>query len=133
MSVSCQFINPSQIIMLGLPAHTTHLLQPLDVGIFNHIKTKYNSLCVASGARSARTRITKQHFPTVWSHACKAATKEVVMSAFKRSGICPFDPTAIDDSQLRKRPLVINYIDDIISCINQPSILLCGTIVTFNA
>ena len=93
--------------MLGLPAHTTHLLQPLDVGIFQHIKKKYNSLCIATGARSARSRVTKQYFPTVWNQACKAATKEIIKSAFRRAGICPFDPTAVDGSKLRQRPLVI--------------------------
>ena len=93
--------------MVGLPAHTTHILQPLDVGIFNHIKKKYNSICISTGARSARARITKQHFPTAWKLACAAATKPVVQSAFKRAGIYPFDPTAIDDSKIKKRKLVL--------------------------
>ena len=126
VSVNAIFIC-NQVILLGLPAHTTHVLQPLDVGIFLHIKRKYNSLCIATGARSARARITKQHFPTAWNLACKAATVEVIQSAFKRSGLYPFNPTAIDDSKLRKRKLVFKCLGYTIYMLSlcRVSILFC--------
>ena len=90
-----------QIEILGLPPHCTHILQPLDVGIFNHLKKKFHEICVASGMTSARATITKACFPAVWRNCIEqAATPNIVKSAFRRSGIFPFDPTAVDSSQV---------------------------------
>ena len=92
----------SQIIMLGYPAHTTHILQPLDVGIFHHIKKKFNQLCISAGKHDARSRITKHYFPQTWSIAQRAATTPIIQSGFQRAGIYPFDPTAVDDTKIKK-------------------------------
>ena len=90
--------------MIGFPAHTTHLLQPLDVGIFGEIKKKYNAICIAAGARSSRSRVTKELFPITWSNAVRqAATVSRVKNAFLRSGIFPFDPCAVDGTKVKKR------------------------------
>ena len=35
----------NDIHMLCLPAHTTHLLQPLDVGVFKSFKAHFNKAC----------------------------------------------------------------------------------------
>ena len=93
--------------MLGFPAHTTHILQPLDVGVFNHIKKRFNHLCIDAGKLDARSRITRHYFPQTWQSAQKAASPAVIASAFKRSGIFPFDPTAVDDSKIKKYMLVL--------------------------
>ena len=88
--------------MLAFPVHTTHLLQPLDVGIFMHIKKKFNQLCMNAGKVDPRSRITKHYFPQTWQNAVKGATKSVIENSFKRTGIHPFDPTAVDDSKIKK-------------------------------
>ena len=38
-----KFYIASKIILLCLPPHTTHLLQPLDVGIFAALATAYKA------------------------------------------------------------------------------------------
>ena len=91
-----------QIILLGFPAHTTHILQPLDVGIFHHVKKRFNQLCVTAGKLDARSRITKHHFPQTWHSAVKAASTAIISSAFERAGIYPFNPTAVDESKIQK-------------------------------
>ena len=95
-----------QVILLAFPAHTTHILQPLDVGIFQHIKKRFNQLCISAGKVDSRSRITKQYFPQTWHSALKAATKSVIESSFQRAGIYPFNPTAVDDSKIKKYQLV---------------------------
>ena len=58
-------------------------------------------MCVASGMSSASATITKACFPTVWRNCIEqAATPNIVKSAFRRSGIFPFDPSAVDSSQV---------------------------------
>lgn len=46
--ISIQLIEKARandIHLLCLPAHTTHLLQPLDVGVFKPFKTNFNKVC----------------------------------------------------------------------------------------
>ena len=96
-----------QIEIMGLPPHTTHLLQPLDVGIFNHVKKCYNEICISSGMRNSKVTITKSFFPIIWKNAIEqGATPSIIKSAFRRSGLHPFDPCAIDASHIKKRPYV---------------------------
>ena len=35
----------NQIHLLCLPSHTTHILQPLDVGVFKSLKSHFNKAC----------------------------------------------------------------------------------------
>ena len=97
-----------QIEIMGFPPHTTHLLQPLDVGIFNHVKKSYTQICVSSGMRSSKSIITKSYFPITWKNAIEqGATPSVIQSAFRRSGVFPFDPCAVDSSHIKKRKYVL--------------------------
>ena len=97
-----------QVEIMGLPPHTTHLLQPLDVGIFNHIKRSYNQICVSSGMRNLKLTINKALFPITWKNSIQqGATPSVIKSAFRRSGLYPFDPCAIDSTHMTKRKYVV--------------------------
>ena len=40
-----ELARENDIHILCLPSHTTHLLQPLDVGIFKSLKSHYNKEC----------------------------------------------------------------------------------------
>ena len=42
-TAAIQYCVDYKIILLCLPPHTTHLLQPLDVGIFSPLATAYKS------------------------------------------------------------------------------------------
>ena len=40
-----ELARSNQVHILCIPAHTTHLLQPLDVGIFKSLKSNYYKAC----------------------------------------------------------------------------------------
>ena len=40
-----ELARKNDVHLLCLPPHTTHLLQPLDVGIFKSLKSHYNKEC----------------------------------------------------------------------------------------
>jgi len=40
-----ELAQSNQVHILCIPAHTTHLLQPLDVGIFKSLKSNYYKAC----------------------------------------------------------------------------------------
>ena len=42
-TAAIEFCISQNIILLCLPAHTTHLLQPLDVGVFAPLATAYQN------------------------------------------------------------------------------------------
>ena len=77
------------VILLGLHVHTTHILQPLEVGIFMPVKN------------TTATAFQLGLDLTGWKLACNTA-----INAFRRSGLYPFDPPAIDETKKRKRKLV---------------------------
>jgi hypothetical protein len=76
-----------EIIML--PPHTTHKLQPLDVGVFGPLQKAWQKRCVN---KVTTTRIGMQRKDVVREYmlARAAAFKlETIIKAFERCGICP--------------------------------------------
>ena len=56
-----QFVREHKIVCLYLPAHSTHLLQPLDVGVFGPLKQNYKML-LAEKTRFTTYSIDKADF-----------------------------------------------------------------------
>jgi hypothetical protein len=46
----------------GLPPHTTHLFQPLDVALFKPLKTKFSTLAMNLGYANKNLVIGKQRY-----------------------------------------------------------------------
>lgn len=86
------------IILYVLPPHTSHILQPMDVGCFGPFSKIYSNEC----QKFQRTHSGSVNRYNVCSLACKAYTAALspanLKGAFRRSGIYPFDPSAISSS-----------------------------------
>ncbi|KLO16434.1 CENP-B protein, partial [Schizopora paradoxa] len=71
-----------------LPAHTTHKLQPLDVGVFGPLQRAYSSAVddlIAKGET-----VTKYNVIETYMKAQKEAFKpETILSAFQKTGLRP--------------------------------------------
>ncbi|CAC5411452.1 unnamed protein product [Mytilus coruscus] len=91
----------SNIHIIGLPPHTTHLLQPLDVAIFGPLKEKVNQLAVTVGNLNKSATIGKSKFPALLNTAIdQTVTLARVKESFKKSGMYPVDRSIIRNSQL---------------------------------
>lgn len=55
--------------LLGLPAHTTHILQPLDVSVNGPLKQRFSAIATNLGFVNKQLVINKAKFPAVLSHA----------------------------------------------------------------
>ena len=88
------------ITLIGLPAHTTHIMQPLDVGIIGPLKDKVTSIVTNLGLVNKSLAIGKANMPTVLNHAIDQTTAFSVKEAFRKAGLCPIDKTVIDPSQI---------------------------------
>lgn len=60
-----EMAKENTIHILGLPPHTTHVLQPLDVGIYGPLKEKVRSLAVSLGQLNTSLTIGKAKFPAL--------------------------------------------------------------------
>jgi len=89
------FCHDNNILPICLPSHTTHVLQPLDVGCFgplaHYYRTEVEEACV-NGLDS----VSKFDFVRFYAEARQRAfTHENVCSSFSESGLVPFNPSII--------------------------------------
>ena len=88
------------ITLIGLPAHTTHIMQPLDVGIIGPLKDKVTSIATNLGFVNKSLVIGKAKMPIGLNHAIDQTTPFSVKEAFRKAGLHPIDKTVIDPSQI---------------------------------
>jgi hypothetical protein len=90
-----QFCTDNKIITLCMPAHTSHLLQPLDVGCFSPLKTLYGHE-VAELARQSVYHVDKLDFLWIYKKIRPQALSEFnVKAGFQGSGLIPFSPERV--------------------------------------
>jgi len=77
-----QFCVENKIILLCLPPHSTHFLQPLDVGIFGPVALIYKNMIAARYSFGALYNIDKCDFLEIWHTTQeKALTVSTIQSA----------------------------------------------------
>src|SRR5438045_4115643 len=76
--------------MLFLPAHTSHVLQPLDLGCFSSLKTAYRRLVGEHTALTDTMKIGKANFLEFYAKAQEIGLQEEnVRSGWKVTGLYP--------------------------------------------
>lgn len=101
-----------KVILLCLPPHTTHLLQPLDIGLFGPLASYYKSFIRALCKFGYNYSIDKLDFLDGYLYAReKAFTIKNIISAWKKAGLHPYAPELIIDKMtplempLKERPI----------------------------
>jgi hypothetical protein len=89
------FCKENDIITLCMPPHSSHLLQPLDVGCFRPLKNAYGKQ-VENLMRVHLTHITKpDFFVSLYAAFQEALKEENIQGGFRGAGIVPFNPDAV--------------------------------------
>ena len=87
-----------------MPPHSSHLLQPLDVGCFGPLKKAYGRE-IEHLIRCSITHISKtEFFPAFYAAFQATITKKNIKGGFKGAGLLPFNPETVIsklDVQLR--------------------------------
>lgn len=93
-----QLAEIHNIIILCLPPHTTHKLQPLNVGIFGPLQRAWLERCDAV-VELTDSEMCIEDFIDEYMQVRQALIRpSMIISAFKKSGIWPIDRTVfIDD------------------------------------
>ena len=86
----------------GIVPNATHLMQPLDKGVFGPLKTKWHIVCRKNTRENPGKVIGKKNFAEKLTEAYLQFYKPLaVMNAFKASGIYPVDSTVITSEMLK--------------------------------
>jgi hypothetical protein len=81
-----------------MPANSSYLCQPLDVACFSPLKRAYSNL-IEQLVRTGYHHIDKVDFLDVYPEAHTQAFKKMnIQSAFRASGLVPFNPNQVLDS-----------------------------------
>ena len=94
------FCKESGIILLSLPPHTFHKLQPLDRGVYGPFKKAVNSVCDSWMLNNPGQTMTIYHIPGIVREALPLAiTPKNIMSGFSCTGIVPFNRNIFDEME----------------------------------
>ncbi|KAJ0179204.1 hypothetical protein K1T71_002884 [Dendrolimus kikuchii] len=85
----------NNITILKLPAHTSHLLQPLDLAVFKSFKTIWDKNLVKWQRQNVGIKLRKQSFAKMFAEAWQETKPQVIRNGFKKGGIYPFNPAVI--------------------------------------
>ena len=90
----------NNITLLCLPPHSSHALQPLDVGVFKSVKATWRTL-VSEHYSQTKFKLTKENFPAVLNKLWKSLKGDLLVSGFRQSGLHPFNRRAVDGKILQ--------------------------------
>ncbi|KAH8623156.1 hypothetical protein IG631_22313 [Alternaria alternata] len=90
-----QYCTENKIITLCMPAHTSHLLQPLDVGCFSPLKRAYGHE-IQELARQGVYHIDKIDFLTAYTRIRPTVlTQQNIQAGFQATGLIPPCPERV--------------------------------------
>lgn len=89
--------HANNIELLCMPAHSTHLLQPLDVGLFGPLQQRYAiNVSEILFSMDYQVSLSKTQFYQAFRKAHdQTFTKQNILSAWRKSGYFPFNPNFI--------------------------------------
>ena len=90
-----EYCKEHNIITLCMPPHSSHILQPLDVGCFGPLKKSYGRQ-IEHLMRQQCTHITKEDFiPAFRAAFSESLTESNIKGGFRGAGLVPFDPERV--------------------------------------
>ncbi|XP_066267463.1 putative uncharacterized protein DDB_G0271982 [Branchiostoma lanceolatum] len=85
------------IIIYGLPPHTSQCTQPLDATVFSSLKAKWSKTLEALQAASHSFQAKKSNFARIYSSVQDDSfTPDNIKASFAKTGVLPFNPKALD-------------------------------------
>ena len=91
------FCDEKLIIPFCLPPHTTHLLQPLDVVVFQPLK-HFHAEAIDQATRSGCSDFNKIEFlSAITSIRSQAFKPTTIISSFRKTGLLPYCPAVVLD------------------------------------
>ena len=97
----------NNVMLLALAPHTTHLCQPLDVAVYKSLKVNLSKLMKLGQTLRWDLWVPKGSVSKMIRKPFEDAMSiQNIKSGFRKCGIFPFDPNAIDRGQLFRNRLI---------------------------
>lgn len=95
-----EFCDNNGIILYALPPNSTHIIQPADVSVFKPLKESWRQTVRKWQNENEEKTLTKVVFAPVFKRALENTNfSDHIKRGFKRCGLFPFDPEALDYSK----------------------------------
>ncbi|XP_076025081.1 uncharacterized protein LOC143014944 [Genypterus blacodes] len=92
------------VVLLCLPPNCSHLLQPLELGLFPLLKQRFTTLTGDTCTAEACFAVSKKDFTGVFKETYQAAKEEegvgIVKEGFRKCGLYPPDHSSINNALL---------------------------------
>lgn len=92
------------VVLLCLPPHCPHLLQPLNAGLFALLKQRFAALLGDGCVTDSHFAVSKKEFSGVFKGTYQVAKEEegvrIVTDGFSKCGIYPLNPFIINEGHL---------------------------------
>ena len=93
----------NNIHLICFPPHVTHILQPLDVGVFGPLKSSWRTVLKKYQIETGAANVTKQDFPPLIAQLFGISfRKDHIKGGFKKSGIYPLDRSILPQHKFDK-------------------------------
>ncbi|XP_049768016.1 uncharacterized protein LOC126101395 [Schistocerca cancellata] len=103
----------NQIYLLTFPSHATHNLQLLDVGVYGQLKRSWEKSLSSYMVKNTGLRPNRYDFHKLLKPAYYSAfSPETIISAFRKTGIYPFNPAAVTDEAIATSKLTDKPAED---------------------
>ena len=94
------FCSANKIVYYVLPAHASHIVQPLDLVFYGQLKAEWKKAVRDFKVIHNAATVTKHTFSQVFKDAWQRAyTRDRVIGSFEASGLSPWNPERPDYSK----------------------------------
>jgi len=116
-------VRENNVILLCLPSHCSHRLQPLDVAFFKTLNLHYDDECRKWLREHRGQKINEEIVPGLFSIAYgKSATVATAVNGFKKTGIAPLDRDVFSDDDFHGADITDRPLEE-----PEPSTLHCSS------
>lgn len=103
-----EFCQSNGIILVALFPNSTHLIQPMDVSVFRPLKSYWKKAIHKWRIDNNGAKLKREQFAPLLSSIFPEIKKETVSNGFKKCGIFPFNPDAIDYSLIKNAASIVD-------------------------
>ena len=97
-------MEKDNIVLICLPAHSSHILQPLDVGVYCHVKKVWRKILTSYYASNGYKNLDRENFAPCLKlllESGEAFTTVHAVSGFLNTGFFPLNQDKVDKNKLK--------------------------------
>ncbi|XP_055638751.1 uncharacterized protein LOC129776875 [Toxorhynchites rutilus septentrionalis] len=93
----------NNVVILKLPPHTSHLLQPMDLAVFKPLKQDYDKCVIQWQRNHYGTKLSKSAFSNIISKVWRSFDSQIIKNGFRKAGVYPFSDKVIPEDKYEPR------------------------------